>query len=63
MVDALDSRFDDFYKTQNKVKWEQCDKGYFVENEMPIEYLAFGDHASVEQRNAEAMVNWEMFTD
>jgi hypothetical protein len=63
LANALDSKFDHFYKKQNKVKWVQCDRGYRIENEMPIEYLAFGDHTSVEGRNREAIANWEMFTD
>lgn len=63
LTDALDSKFDHFYKDQPKVQWEQCDRAYFIQNEMPIHYMTFGDHSSAEERSFEAMANWERFTD
>lgn len=63
LVDALNPKFDNFYKRQHKVKYERCEKGYRPEFEMPIDYLTFGNHSSVKARSAEALANWEMFTD
>ncbi|OAP61898.1 hypothetical protein AYL99_04101 [Fonsecaea erecta] len=31
--DALDSRFDDFYRTRPKVQYERCERGYFPASE------------------------------
>ena len=63
LIDALNPKYDSFYRHQNKVKFEHCAKGYFINNELPINYLTFGNHSSVESRNAEALENWKLFTD
>ena len=66
LVEALDAKFDDFYKNQHKVSFKKnhkCGRGYIPQNESPIDYLTFGEHDSVESRNTEALKNWELFTD
>lgn len=63
LLDALDAKYDSFYKNQNRVKFDHCSKGYFINNELPIDYLTFGNHSSMESRNMEALENWRLFTD
>lgn len=63
LTQALSPNYDTFYENQNKVKYEKCEKGYIVNNELPIQYLTYGNHSTIEERNAEALANWELFTD
>ena len=63
LLDALNPKYNSFYQQQNKVKFEHCSQGYFIYNELPINYLTFGNHSSIESRNAEALENWRLFTD
>lgn len=57
LVDALKPEFDDFYKNQNKVKFAQCAKSYFVQNELPIKYHTYGKDGSIQDRD----VDWWMY--
>ena len=62
LEDALNPKFDAFYAGQPKVQME-CAAGYLIQNELPIDYMTFGNHSTVEARNAEAWQNWLLFTD
>lgn len=42
LYDALDSRFDDFYETQQaRVSFSKCEKGYILESEGPVGARAY----------------------
>ncbi|KAJ5371047.1 alkaline-phosphatase-like protein [Penicillium cataractarum] len=56
LVDALKPEYDAFYKNQNKVKFSQCAKSYFVQNELPIKYHTYGSDGSIQDRD----VDWWM---
>ncbi|KAB8268617.1 alkaline-phosphatase-like protein [Aspergillus minisclerotigenes] len=45
LVDALDSKYDDFYSKQNRVKFNECSRGYIVTNEYPIKYHTYGNRS------------------
>lgn len=36
LLDALSTQYDEFYATQNKVHFDECLAGYFLDNEVPI---------------------------
>lgn len=61
LVDALDSKYDEFYNKQNRVKFNECSRGYIVSNEYPIKYHIYGNHSSVDARDVEAFGNYGMF--
>lgn len=60
LIDALDSKYDDFYNKQNRVKFNECSKGYIVSNEYPIKYHTYGNRSSVDARGVEAFGNYGM---
>lgn len=43
LKDALNERFDTFYKDQVKVRYEECSRGYFPDLEGPQEYNVYGE--------------------
>ncbi|KAE8326969.1 alkaline-phosphatase-like protein [Aspergillus sergii] len=61
LVDALDSKYDDFYNKQNRVKFNECSRGYIVSNEYPIKYHTYGNRSSVDARDVEAFGEYGMF--
>lgn len=43
LADALGDDFDEFYRTQTKVEFEQCARGYFPDLEGPQDFNVFGE--------------------
>ena len=40
--DAVDPKYDQFYRSQNKVTFKECAFGYLIDNERPIKFNVFG---------------------
>lgn len=53
LLDALKSEYDSFYHKQNKVKFAECKKGYFINNELPIKYDTYGNKSTLQDRHVE----------
>lgn len=42
LAEALNARFDMFYKNQPKVSFSKCEKGYHISSEGPQKYHVYG---------------------
>lgn len=50
LKEALDPKYDNFYKNQPKVKFHQCAKGYIKANEKPFVYDVYGQSQNALRR-------------
>lgn len=48
LADALDPKYDDFYREQTKVQYAYCSRGYILDAEGPMEYNVWGEGEIVE---------------
>lgn len=65
LKDALNFEYDEFYKNQNKVKFEHCAKGYIRSNELPLKYNVYGgnDTSDLTSRDIDEMMAPEVLDD
>ncbi|OJJ32243.1 hypothetical protein ASPWEDRAFT_139929 [Aspergillus wentii DTO 134E9] len=59
LVEALDSKYDSFYKNQHRVSFDHCALGYIVANELPIKYAKYGNESSTHDERG--LEGWNIF--